>query len=66
MSENTTYPGINKAAKFDFLNNEEKKIIKNISRKYWYVTRIERKAFTNSVYNVAFLKPINHITQTLI
>lgn len=28
MSENTTYPGINKAAKFDFLNNEEKKIIK--------------------------------------
>lgn len=63
MSENTTYPGINKAAKFDFLNNEEKKIIKNISRKYWYVTRIERKAFTNSVYNVAFLKPINHITQ---
>lgn len=63
MSENVTYPGINKAAKLDFLNGEEKKIIKNISRKYWYVTRIERKDFTNSVYNVAFLKPVDYITQ---
>ena len=47
----------------DYLNKDEKIIINNISRKYWYVTRIERKSFTNSVYNVAFLKPVDYITQ---
>lgn len=61
---NKTYPGIYPNAKMDCLSDKEQRIIKNISRKYWYVTRVERQAFTkNATFKVAFLKPVDYITQ---
>ena len=63
MMTNKTYPGINPSARMELLNNEEFRIINYFAKKYWYVTRIERKTLNNSVYQVAFLKPVDHITQ---
>lgn len=63
MNVNTTYPGINRSVNKKYLSDEEMKIITNISKKYWYVTRIERVDFANCSYNVAFLKPVDYITQ---
>ena len=61
---NKTYPGIYPFAKIDCLSQEEKVIVENISKKYWYVTRVERQAFTQkATFNVAFLKPVDFITQ---
>lgn len=61
---NKTYPGIYPFAKLDCLSQEEKVIVENISKKYWYVTRVERQAFTQkATFNVAFLKPVDFITQ---
>lgn len=58
-----TTPGINPLAKLSRLSAEEKQIVKNLSRKYWYVTRIVKKGNEKSSYNVVFLKPVEFITQ---
>lgn len=60
---NKTYPGINPSAKMELLNDEEFHVVNSFAKKYWYVTRLERKQLNNSVYHVAFLKPVDYITQ---
>ncbi len=58
----TTSPGINPAVELSHLSSEERQIIKNLSKNYWLVTRIENHKFNRSSYNVVFLKPIEYIT----
>lgn len=62
-SNNNTYPGINPAVRMDLLNDEEFEIVKYFSKKYWYVTRLERKQVSNSTAHVVFIKPVDIITQ---
>ena len=56
-------PGINPAVELKDLSAEERSIIRNISKKYWHITRIELHKNNRSKYNVVFLKPIEYITQ---
>lgn len=60
---NKTTAGINYQVNLDLLSMEESNIIKKLAKKYWYVTRIEEKGNDRSLYRVAFLKPVDYITQ---
>ena len=63
MESNKTTPGINYQINSDLLSSEEYTIIKKLAKKYWYVTRIEQKNYNKSSYSIAFLKPVDYITQ---
>lgn len=63
MESNKTTPGINYQINSDLLSSEEHTIIKKLAKKYWYVTRIEQKNYNKSSYSIAFLKPVDYITQ---
>lgn len=63
MELNKTTPGINYQINFNLLSSEECTIIKKLAKKYWYVTRIEKKDYNRSSYSIAFLKPVDYITQ---
>lgn len=58
-----TTPGINPQAKLGLLSADEKQIVNNLSKKYWYVTRVVNIGGERSSYNVVFLKPVDYITQ---
>lgn len=59
---NKTKPGFNKEINFQFLDEDEMKIVKFLSRKYWYVTRIDHISIASSNYNIAFIKPTQEIS----
>ena len=63
LGENKTTPGINYQINRDILSREESIIIEKFAKKYWYITRIEKKGNNKSSYNIAFLKPVEYITQ---
>lgn len=67
MANNTitykTTPGINNQVNIKSLSVEERRIIRNLSQKYWYVTRVEEHHDKKSSYRVAFLKPVEYVTQ---
>lgn len=60
----STYNGINRAAHLELLSPEERNIIDLLSRRLWYVTRIERKKLGECFYNIALIKPTDDISQT--
>lgn len=60
--QNTTTPGVNKDINFHFLNEEESKIVDLFSRKYWYVTRVDRINIAGSNYNTVLIKPTKQIS----
>lgn len=63
MVSHTVTPGINYQVKMNFLGSEECEIIKKLAEKYWYVTRVENKGNGKSSCTIAFLKPVDYITQ---
>ena len=63
MELNKTTPGINYQINLNILSSDESTIIKKFAEKYWYVTRIEKKKYNKSSYCIAFLKPVDYITQ---
>lgn len=63
MELNKTTPGINYQVNLDILSSDESTIINKLAHKYWYVTRIEKKSYNKSSYCIAFLKPVDYITQ---
>ena len=60
--QNTTTPGVNKDTNFHLLNEEESKIVDLLSRKYWYVTRVDRINIAGSNYNTVLIKPTKQIS----
>ena len=60
--QNTTTPGVNKDTNLHFLNEEESNIVGLFSRKYWYVTRVDRISIAGSNYNTVLIKPTNQIS----
>lgn len=58
-----TTPGINYQVNQVSLNDEERTIINNLSKKYWYITRVEEQGDSRSSCRVVFLKPVDYITQ---
>ena len=63
MVSHTVTPGINYQVKMNFLGSEECTIIQKLAEKYWYVTRVENKGNGKSSCTIAFLKPVDYITQ---
>ena len=61
--KNTTQPGINYNSNFSLLNDEEKRIIEHLSKKYWLATRFDRKTVGGSTYNTAFIKPTENVSE---
>lgn len=59
---NNTKPGCNPDLNFGFLNEDEIKIVDFLSRKYWYVTRLNRITIAGSTYNTLFIKPTREIS----
>ena len=60
--ETNFQPGIRPGIDLSIYSEEDVKIIKYLSSRDWYVTRIERISIGNSVYNVLLLKPSPSIT----
>ena len=60
--QNRTAPGVNKDTNFHFLNEEEANIVDVFSRKYWYVTRVDRINIAGSNYNTVLIKPTKQIS----
>lgn len=60
--QNNTTPGVNKDTNLHFLNEEEANIVDLFSRKYWYVTRVDRVNIAGSNYNTALIKPTKQIS----
>lgn len=60
--QNTTTPGVNKDTNFHLLNEEETSIVDLFSRKYWYVTRVDRINIAGSNYNTVLIKPTKKIS----
>lgn len=58
-----TFSGINPKARIDILLEEERKIIKKLANRYWYITTVITIGSTKSKYRVVFLKPVDYITQ---
>ena len=59
---NNTTPGVNKDTNLHFFNEEEVSIVDFLSRKYWYVTRVDRISIAGSNYNTALIKPTKEIS----
>lgn len=59
---NKTKPGFNRETNLQYLSKEEQKIVEFLSRKYWYVTRVDRINIASSNYNTAFIKPTQEIS----
>lgn len=59
---NKTKPGYNRETNLRYLSEEEFRIIEYLSRKYWYVTRVDRINIASSSYNTAFIKPTQEIS----
>lgn len=59
---NTTRPGLNRETNLNYLSREEFKIVEFLSKKYWYVTRIDHINIASSTYNTAFIKPTQDIS----
>lgn len=59
---NNTRPGFNIESNLQYLSEEEVKILEFLSRKYWYVTRVDRINIAGSSYNTAFIKPTKEIS----
>jgi hypothetical protein len=60
--DNTTTPGIRPGADYSKFTSEEKVICKNLSEKYWYLTRFNQTWIADSCYNSVFLRPTQEIS----
>lgn len=60
---NKTRPGINDKAMTEKLSPEDLRIVDLLSRKYWYVTRIEQHTYGTNSCHVVFMKPVEYVTQ---
>lgn len=61
--KNTTKPGINYNSRYGILSEDERKIVAYLARKYWEVTRFDKKVVGGSTYNTAFIKPTEAVSQ---
>ena len=60
---NKTRPGINEQVRMEELSETEGRIIDLLSRKYWYITRIEPYKYGLNQCHVAFMKPVDYVSQ---
>lgn len=63
-SARSVFPGINKLVNWDILSKDESTIVRKLSVKYWYVTRIQEIILGESVYKAVLIKPTEHIVHT--
>lgn len=61
--KNVTRHGINGKVRLEQLADDERQIIDLLSRKYWYITRVEQHTYGTNQCHVAFLKPVEYVTQ---
>ena len=60
---NNTRPGINYNSNYSILDEEERKIVDFLGRKYWEVTRFDKKEAGGSTYKTAFIKPTKEVSE---
>ena len=64
-SARSVFPGINKSVNLDILSKDESTIVRKLSVKYWYVTRIQEIILGESVYKAVLIKQTEHIVNKL-